>query len=373
MRTAVVILNWNTAPLLERFLPGLAASLPPDAEVLVADSGSTDGSMELLAARFPEVRRIPLEENYGFTGGYNRAFRAVCGLPGAEQMEYFVLINSDIDVEKGWLEPLIAWMDAHPGYAACAPKLHAWQERDRFEYAGAAGGLIDRLGYPFCRGRVLKRTERDTGQYDGLTDVFWASGACLLVRREDFERAGGLDDRFFAHMEEIDLCWRLLLEGRKIAVVSDATVWHLGGGTLPADSPWKLRLNYRNNLLLLENNLAQSLALEAMEKGLPPEKAARKGCRGAKRTLLLRRLLDGLSALVYLFSGKPAYFRSVLEAHKAFRKIRKGIILEEIRSYARSHEGYAAPLRDPYWIVPVALCKGNRIFDYLRKRYENRH
>lgn len=373
MRTAVVILNWNTAPLLERFLPGLAASLPPDAEVIVADSGSTDGSLELLAARFPEVRRIPLDANYGFTGGYNRAFRAVCALPDAAQMEYFVLINSDIEVKEGWLEPLVAWMDAHPGYAACAPKLHAWQDRDRFEYAGAAGGLIDRLGYPFCRGRVLKRTERDTGQYDALTDVFWASGACLLVRRDDFERAGGLDDRFFAHMEEIDLCWRLLLEGRKIAVVSGSTVWHLGGGTLPADSPWKLKLNYRNNLLLLENNLARSLALEAMAQGASPEKAARKGVRRAECTLLLRRLLDNVSALVYLLGGKTAYFRSVLEAHRAFREKRKGIILEEILSYARSHAGYAAPLRAPRWIVPAALCKGDRIFDYIRKRYENRH
>jgi GT2 family glycosyltransferase len=174
-------------------------------------------------------------------------------------------------------------------------------------------------------------------------------------------------------MEDIGLCWRLLLEGRTIAVVSGSTVWHLGGGTLPADSPWKLKLNYRNNLLLLENNLARSLALEAMEKGASPEKAACKGVRGAKRTLLLRRFLDIVSALVYLLGGKTAYFRSVLEAHKAFREKRKGIILEEILSYARSHEGYAAPLRAPRWIVPAALCKGDRIFDYIWKRYENRH
>lgn len=367
MRTAVVILNWNTAPLLERFLPGLAASLPPDAEVLVADSGSTDGSMELLAARFPEVRRIPLEENYGFTGGYNRAFQAVCGLPGAEQMEYFVLINSDIDVEKGWLEPLVAWMDAHPGYAACAPKLHAWQERDRFEYAGAAGGLIDRLGYPFCRGRVLKRTERDTGQYDGLTDVFWASGACLLVRREDFERAGGLDDRFFAHMEEIDLCWRLQLEGKSIWVVPQSVVYHVGGGTLPNESPWKLKLNYRNNLLMLQNNLAKTYALREAA-GSPADLAARKGSREARKLILFRGRLDVLSSLVYLFTGKPKLFKAVRDAHFEAARLSSKVTEEELVGFLSSHKGVEPPVLFPRWIIPLAMIKGNGIFEYLRKR-----
>ncbi len=367
MRTAVVILNWNTVSYLERFLPPLTASMPPDAEVVVADSASTDGSMEMLAEKFPTVRRIPLDKNYGFTGGYNRAFAALCRMEEAADMEYFVLINSDIEVGPHWLEPLTEWMDTHPEYAACAPKLHSWYEKDTFEYAGAAGGMIDRYGYPFCRGRVLKRVEKDTGQYDARHDVFWASGACLLVRRTDFENAGGLDERFFAHMEEIDLCWRLSLEGKKTAVVSASTVWHLGGGTLPAESPWKLKLNYRNNLLMLENNLAKSCSLERMEREEMPEKAARKGYRQAAGTLRIRRALDLASGLVYLLQGKRSYWKSVREAHREYRQLRKGIKIADIEAYTRTHEGLPAPKRYQKWIVAEALFRGNGIFDHLRE------
>ena len=219
MRTAVVILNWNTKDFLKRFLPGLISSMPDGAKVIVADSASSDGSMELLTEEFPQVTQIRLDENFGFTGGYNRAFKAICTMPEAQDLEYFVLINSDIEVAPGWLEPLVAWMDSHPDCAACAPKLHSWQDKDSFEYAGAAGGMLDKFGYPFCRGRVMKRLERDSGQYDTPAKVFWATGACLMVRKEDYSRMGGLDKRFFAHMEEIDLCWRLQLEGREIWVV----------------------------------------------------------------------------------------------------------------------------------------------------------
>ena len=368
MRTAVVILNWNTVSYLERFLPPLVASLPPDAEVIVADNASTDGSLAMLRERFPAVRQIPLEENYGFTGGYNRAFAALCGMEEAQDLQYFVLINSDIEVGPHWLEPLTEWMDTHPDYAVCAPKLHSLYERGTFEYAGAAGGMIDALGYPFCRGRILKRVEQDTGQYDAGTDVFWASGACLLVRKSDFERAGGLDGRFFAHMEEIDLCWRLALEGRKTAVVPASTVWHLGGGTLPAASPWKLKLNFRNNLLMLENNLGKSCALERMETGEPVEKAARKGAQTARRVLWLRRALDHGSALVYLLQGKRPYWKAVLTAHREFRSLRKGIKIAEIQEYARTHKGMTAPRRYRGWIVADALCKGDAIFEYVKER-----
>ena len=252
MKTAVVILNWNTKGYLQQFLPGLIASTEGmDAEVIVADSASTDGSLEMLYHEFPTVRQIRLDRNYGFTGGYNRALAQV-------EADYYVLINSDIEVPQDWLKPLVAWMDSHPKCGACGPKLLSWHDRTRFEYAGAAGGLLDRYGYPFCRGRVMKKVERDEGQYDTPADVFWVSGACLMVRSRLWKKLGGLDDRFFAHMEEIDLCWRLQLAGYRVTVVPASYVYHIGGGTLPNDSPAKLRFNYRNNLLLLENNLAKT-------------------------------------------------------------------------------------------------------------------
>ena len=301
MKTAIVILNWNTKGYLQQFLPGLIASTEGmDAEVIVADSASTDGSLEILSQEFPSVRQIPLDKNYGFTGGYNRALAQV-------EADYFVLINSDIEVPEGWLRPLVAWMDAHPECGACGPKLLSWHERDRFEYAGAAGGLLDRYGYPFCRGRVMSRVEKDEGQYDAPADVFWVSGACLLVRSRLWKQFGGLDDRFFAHMEEIDLCWRMQLRGWKVTVVPQSYVYHIGGGTLPNESPFKLRLNFRNNLLLLENNLPATL-----------------GSYFKARVRILERMcLDGMSALVYLLKGRRDFFKAVMQAHMEYRKLRK--------------------------------------------------
>lgn len=316
MKTAVVILNWNTKDYLERFLPGLISSVHgPDAEVIVADSASTDGSMEMLEEKFPDVRRIILDDNYGFTGGYNRALQQV-------EAEYYVLINSDIEVQEGWLEPLVEWMDTHPDCGACGPKLKSWYDRDSFEYAGAAGGLMDRWGYTFCRGRVMKKVEKDYGQYDSPADVFWVSGACLMTRSSLWKRLGGLDDRFFAHMEEIDYCWRLQLEGYRISIVPMSEVYHLGGGTLPSDSPWKLKLNYRNNLLLLDNNLAKTFVTD----GEKP--AAALG--HARRKILWRMLLDGASAAVYLLSGKTSYFKAVLDAHREFRSLKSVTDIQNI-------------------------------------------
>ena len=367
VRTSVVILNWNTREFLERFLPGLIASAGDEAEVIVADSASTDGSMEMLSEKFPEIRQIRLDNNYGFTGGYNRAFKEVRSMPGAEGLEYFVLINSDIEVTQGWLEPLVSWMDSHPDCAACAPKLHSWYDRESFEYAGAAGGLVDKFGYPFCRGRVLKRLEKDNGQYDSPADVFWATGACLMIRVNDFMDAGGLDDRFFAHMEEIDLCWRLQLEGKSITVVPESVVYHVGGGTLPNDSPWKLKLNYRNNLLMLGNNLAKTYSL-SFSKKLPAGKAAAKACRKASMTISLRKCLDWCSAAVYLLTGKIQYFKSVVEAHREFNKLRNGTEVADIQEYLSSHQGIKAPSLFPRWIVPLAMVKGNRIFVFIRER-----
>ena len=367
VRTAVVILNWNTIEFLKRFLPCLIASAGNNAEVIVADSASTDGSMEMLSENFPEIRQIRLDKNYGFTGGYNRAFKEVCSLPDARGLEYFVLINSDIEVTQGWLKPLVSWMDSHPGCAACAPKLHSWYDRRSFEYAGAAGGFLDKYGYPFCRGRVMKRLEKDEGQYDSPAKVFWATGACLMVRAKDFRDAGGLDDRFFAHMEEIDLCWRLQLEGKSVCVVPESVVYHVGGGTLPNDSPWKLKLNYRNNLLMLGNNLAKTYSL-SLSKKLSAGKAAARACRKAARTIAFRKCLDWCSATVYLLTGKFKYFKSVIEAHREFRELCHGTEVADIQDYLSSHEGIEAPSLFPRWIVPLAMVKGNRIFAYIRKR-----
>ena len=367
MKTAVVILNWNTKEFLEKFLPGLLVSAGSDARVIVADSASTDGSMEMLSDKFPDVRQVRLDRNYGFTGGYNRAFKEVCSMPDASDLEYFVLINSDIEVPQGWLKPLVEWMDSHPECAACAPKLHSWFDRGSFEYAGAAGGLLDKYGYPFCRGRVMKRLEKDEGQYDSPAKVFWATGACLMVRKDEFEKAGGLDDRFFAHMEEIDLCWRLLLEGKDICVVPDSVVYHVGGGTLSNDSPWKLKLNYRNNLLMLRNNLAKTYSLTLPEE-LPLEKAAAMACRRASRIIFLRKCLDGCSAAAYLLTGKFRYFTSVFSAHKEYRRLRQRTEISDIQEYLSSHRGLGAPSLFPRWIVPLALAKGNGIFAYIRKR-----
>ena len=338
MKTAIVILNWNTKGYLERFLPALIASTEGmDAEVIVADNASTDGSLEMLFQEYPAIRQIRLDRNYGFTGGYNRALAQV-------EADYFILINSDIEVPKGWLQPLVAWMDAHPKCGACGPKLLSWHDRTAFEYAGAAGGLIDRYGYPFCRGRALQVVEKDNGQYDAPADVFWVSGACLMVRSRLWKKLGGLDDRFFAHMEEIDLCWRLQLAGYKVTLVPQSSVYHIGGGTLPNESPFKLRLNYRNNLLLLENNLAKTFRAQ----GYSVEGALGK----ARRRILVRMLLDGCSALCYLVTKKWASYKAVVKAHAEYFKLRRKPSPDEVASQQKEvtiHGWY------PKWMVPRAL------------------
>ena len=291
---AIVILNYNGEQMLRNFLPSVAAN-SPGAEIVVADNASTDGSIKVMQEEFPQVRAICLEKNFGFTGGYNRAFEQI-------DSDLFVLINSDIEVTEGWLEPLVRWMQEHPDCGACAPKLHSWQEREKFEYAGAAGGHIDRYGYPFCRGRIMSNLEKDHGQYDGMApEVFWASGACLMVRSPLYERLGGLDNRFFAHMEEIDLQWRMQLGGWRIAVEPRSVVYHLGGGTLPA-SPNKIYLNHRNNLAMLFK------------------------CSSSKQRMVvavLRPFTDIAEALAHLLMLRPRNAWAILRAWWAFIKWHK--------------------------------------------------
>ena len=363
MKTAVVILNWNTEDFLRKFLPGLLHSVSKvvGAEVIVADNDSYDGSLELMQELFPDVKTLAFEKNFGFTGGYNRAFKEI-------DCEYFVLINSDIEVSEDWLGPLVEWMDSHPDCGACAPKLHSWQEREKFEYAGAAGGHIDKFGFPFCRGRVMKRLEKDHGQYDSPADVLWATGACLMVRSSVYDTLGGLDERFFAHMEEIDLCWRMQLEGWKVTIVPDSVVYHVGGGTLPASSPFKLFLNYRNNLMMLDNNLAKTFALEAFRRGCPLNRSVRKGCRKATWRIFTRKCLDWMSAMVYLLTFKVKSFSSVVKAHKEYKKLRNDIGREEVRNYlenVKPDTGVAGIYSKS--IIVRSMLKGKAIFGSIQE------
>lgn len=292
-RTAVIILNWNGIEYLKMFLGTVVRySADPLTDVCVADNGSSDGSSEWVENNFRDVRLIRLEKNYGFAGGYNRAIDQM-------EAEYFVLINSDIEVTEGWLRPLTLFMDENQDVAACQPKILSSQHRDYFEHAGAAGGFIDKYGYPFCRGRVFNRTEKDEGQYNDLTDVFWTSGACLMVRGNIWKRCGGFDDDFFAHMEEIDLCWRFNKAGYRMVFIPGSTVYHIGGGALAYDSPFKIYLNFRNSLFMLYKNL-------------PDNKLS--------NILLIRRIMDGIAAIKFITEGKPGYFKSVWDAHISFYK-----------------------------------------------------
>jgi GT2 family glycosyltransferase len=295
---AVAILNWNGKHFLARFLPQLLAHTSgPNVSFAVIDNGSTDGSVDFLRAHFPSITLICLDKNYGFTGGYNRGLQQL-------KADYYVLLNSDVAVTENWLQPLLALMEHDAGVGACMPKICACEAPGFFEYAGAAGGFIDKYGYPFCRGRILSHVEPDEGQYDGTRAVFWATGACMMVRAELYHRLGGFDALFFAHMEEIDLCWRMQAAGYKIMCTPQAVVFHVGGGTLPNNHPQKIYLNHRNSLYLLYKNL-------------PAKK---------RQTILpARMLLDGLSAMIYLLSGKRSFFAAVCRAHSHFWKNRRNL------------------------------------------------
>lgn len=287
MKVAVVILNWNGKKFLEQFLPSVIKYSKEDAEVIIADNGSTDTSIHFLKEHFPEVRIIELPENKGFTGGYNAALKEV-------EADYYVLLNSDIEVTKNWIKPVIQLMDKDISIAACQPKILSYSDKTRFEYAGAAGGYIDWLGYPFCRGRIFEETEIDSGQYNDEQEVFWATGACMFVRAQVFNELGGFDEHFFAHMEEIDLCWRMKNLGYKVYYSPNSTVYHVGGGTLGKESPQKTFLNFRNNLYLLIKNL-------------PLERVI--------FVLLLRFIMDGVAVIRFLAQGNSKSSIAVLKAY----------------------------------------------------------
>jgi len=291
IKIAIVILNWNGKRYLTKFLPSILSNSNNDGYcVYVADNGSSDGSVEWLNLHYPDVKIIPFDRNYGFAQGYSKALKQI-------ESEYFVLLNSDVEVTPHWLTPVIQIMDNDRSIAACMPKIKSYDNRDLFEYAGAAGGFIDKFGYPFCRGRILNIIEKDNGQYDDMREIFWASGACMFIRASAYFEAGGLDADFFAHMEEIDLCWRLKRLGYKIIYSPEVTIYHVGGGTLPNNTPRKIFFNYRNNLFLLYKNLPSKNFL----------------------TVLLTRLfLDGISSLVYIAQFKISFFWSVIKAHFTF-------------------------------------------------------
>ncbi len=301
-QTAVVILNWNGKHLLERFLPGIMAHTPKGVEVIVADNASGDGSLEFLRAEYPGIRLIVLDKNYGYAGGYNLALEQV-------DAKYYVLLNSDMRVTEGWLQPCINMMEEDQKLVAVQPKIRSLENPGYFEYAGAAGGYLDQFGFPFCRGRIFQTVEKDEGQYDDAVDIFWASGAALFIRSSAFHQAGGFDARFFAHMEEIDLCWRFHHLGYRVRYCPQSVLYHLGGGSLPASSPQKTYLNFRNSLWMLAKNLP-----------------------GAKfrKMILLRYVLDELAAFRFLIKGQGKALMAVARAWYALISNRK-----KLRKYGR--------------------------------------
>ncbi|MBS2099770.1 glycosyltransferase family 2 protein [Carboxylicivirga linearis] len=293
-KTAVVILNWNGKTLLEKFLPVVIKnSNRPDVEIIVADNASSDESVDYLKNKFPDVQIISLDKNYGFAGGYNRALKKV-------DADYYLLLNSDVAPVEGWLDPLIKAMDTDHNLAACMPKIRAYNQPEKFEYAGASGGYMDVFGYPFCRGRILNEIEQDRGQYNDPQSVFWATGASLMIRADLYQQAGGLDESFFAHMEEIDLCWRIKNMGYSIKVFPSSEVLHVGGATLDQQHPRKTYLNFRNNLLMMLKNLSG--------KSIFP-------------VIVFRMILDGVAAFHFFIKGEFRFAAAVFNAHMSFYRL----------------------------------------------------
>lgn len=334
-QVAVVILNWNGTKMLQRFLPSVLEH-SPEADIIVADNASEDDSLDVLRRDFPSVRTIVLDQNYGFAEGYNRALQEV-------DTPYYILLNSDVRVGEGWIRPMLSYLEAHPEVAACQPKLLSESMPTHFEYAGACGGYIDRLGYPFCRGRVFGTVEKDEGQYDTVAPLFWATGAALMIRRDAYWQAGGLDGRFFAHQEEIDLCWRLRSRGMGIACIPQSVVFHVGGGTLSQESPHKTYLNFRNNLLLLYKNL-------------PDEEL--------HGILRWRRWLDALAGVQFLLRGQWACFKAVRRARNDFKRMRSEFDDDRKRNLSAA-QLTAIPERARYSLLWQYYVKGKKTWKQL--------
>ena len=336
-KLAIVILNWNGEKMLKEYLPTVLRYSCDEAKVYVADNASTDGSLEMLRTDFPTCSLIELDRNWGFAEGYNKALAQV-------DADYFLLLNSDIEVTPHWLTPLIEYMDAHTDTAICQPKLLSVFEKNRFEYAGACGGYLDKYGYPFCRGRVFQTVEEDKGQFNDPAEVLWATGAALMIRSKDYWEVGGLDGRFFAHSEEIDLCWRLRIRGRKVVCLPDSHVYHVGGGTLPKANPMKTFLNFRNNLTMLY-------------KCLPDDEL-----RGVMRW---RWFLDYLAAWeMLILQWNIGDFKAVYRARRAFRQWRKEFRADR-KAIQASRIGKAVPERKPFSLLWQYYVKRRRTFEQL--------
>ena len=332
---SVVILNWNGSAMLQRFLPSVIR-YSEEAEIIVADNGSTDHSIDLLQEKFPSVRILPFRENYGFAEGYNRAIQQI-------ETPYVLLLNDDVEVTPHWLQPLLAFMNHHPEVAACQPKILSETQRELFEYAGACGGFIDHLGYPYCRGRIFNHVEKDRGQYDQVCPIFWATGAALLVRTDVYRKEGGLDKRFFAHMEEIDFCWRLRSRNYGIYCIPQSTVYHVGGGTLPKSHPRKTFLNFRNNLLMLYKNL-------------PEERL--------NSTLRIRYFLDLVAALKMLLSGQVKESMAIVKALRTFFKIRHDFDRQREENLQKQQLKDIPEMRNESLLVAFYLKKKKKFEDW---------
>ncbi len=328
-KVSVVILNCNGKGHLEQFLPTII-NFSPNSEVVVIDNASTDNSIDFLELHHPKVRLIVLETNLGYAGGYNEGLKSIIS-------EYCILLNSDIEVTHNWIEPVIDLMDSDTQIAACQPKILSFNHRDQFEYAGASGGYIDWLGYPFCRGRIFDTTEKDAGQYDDTKQVFWASGASFFVRTSVFKESGGFDDSFFAHMEEIDLCWKLNKNGYKIMVCPHSVVYHVGGGTLPVTSPRKTCLNFKNSLQMLTKNLS----IGALILRIP-----------------LRWIFDWIAMMKFLSEGSALHSFAVLKAH--------GSYLQSLPNAIRNRSKNAP-------VNPELIYKRLLLIDYYLKRWKYYH
>ena len=330
-KLGVIILNWNGIKLLKEFLPiASRLTISDEADLIVADNGSTDDSLEWVRINHPEVKIISFDTNYGFAEGYNKAIE-LCDYP------FITLLNSDVEVTPGWWQPIIAFMEKNPDAGAVQPKILSWRNREKFEYAGACGGFLDRLGYPFCRGRLFDTLEQDNGQYDNMEpDITWASGACMTVRRDLYLQLGGLDPRFFAHMEEIDLCCRILNAGFRNCVVTGSKVYHVGGASLSQGDPKKTYLNFRNNLLLLHKNLP-------LKKG--------------KKILFFRRLADTLAFGMFLLKGDMANARAVIRAHNDFRKMKKLYTHHPDKDILSEQPGGKCSTVWQYYILRRKICK----------------